>query len=85
MSAAVTSDGLSGFPLEWAQDVVRVALLEDLGPEGVDVTTAGDHPRRPAPGRRDRGARPGVVAGVPVIDLVLRSGGRDRGSRPRRA
>ena len=67
----MSGDGLSGFPLEWAQDVVRVALLEDLGPDGVDVTT-----QATIPGDQRRVAEvvaraPGVVAGVPVIDLVL--------------
>ena len=71
MNGAVTSDGLSGFPMEWAQDVVRVALLEDLGPEPVDVTTQATIPpdQRRVAELVARG--PGVVAGVPVIDLVL--------------
>ena len=71
MSAAVTSDGLSGFPLEWAQDVVRVALLEDLGPEGVDVTTEATIPADQRRVAEVVARAPGVVAGVPVIDLVL--------------
>ncbi len=71
MSAAVTSDGLSGFPLEWAQDVVRVALLEDLGPDGVDVTTQATIPADQRRVAEIVARAPGVVAGVPVIDLVL--------------
>ena len=71
MSAAVTSDGLSGFPLEWAQDVVRAALLEDLGPEGVDVTTEATIPADQRRVAEVVARAPGVVAGVPVIDLVL--------------
>ena len=71
MSAAVMSDGLSGFPLEWAQDVVRVALLEDLGPEGVDVTTEATIPADQRRVAEVVARAPGVVAGVPVIDLVL--------------
>ncbi len=71
MSAAVTDDGLSGFPLEWAQDVVRVALLEDLGPEGVDVTTQATIPADQRRVAEVVARAPGVVAGIPVIDLVL--------------
>jgi len=71
VSAAVTSDGLSGFPLEWAQDVVRVALLEDLGPEGVDVTTEATIPADQRRVAEVVARAPGVVAGVPVIDLVV--------------
>jgi nicotinate-nucleotide pyrophosphorylase (carboxylating) len=67
----VTGDGLSGFPLEWAQDVVRVALLEDLGPDGVDVTTQATIPADQRRVAEVVARAPGVVAGVPVIDLVL--------------
>jgi nicotinate-nucleotide pyrophosphorylase (carboxylating) len=71
VSAAVTNDGLSGFPLEWAQDVVRVALLEDLGPDAVDVTTQSTIPADQRRVAEIVARAPGVVAGVPVIDLVL--------------
>ena len=71
MSGTVTGDGLSGFPLEWAQDVVRVALLEDLGPDGVDVTTQATIPADQRRVAEVVARAPGVVAGVPVIDLVL--------------
>ena len=71
MNGAVTSDGLSGFPMEWAQDVVRVALLEDLGPEPVDVTTQATIPPDQRRVAEVVARGPGVVAGVPVIDLVL--------------
>ena len=64
-------DGLSGFPLEWAQDVVGVALLEDLGPDGVDVTTQATIPAGQRRVAEVVARAPGVVAGVPVIDLVL--------------
>jgi nicotinate-nucleotide pyrophosphorylase (carboxylating) len=67
----VSGDGLSGFPLEWAQDVVRVALLEDLGPDGVDVTTQATIPADQRRVAEVVARAPGVVAGVPVIDLVL--------------
>jgi len=67
----VRGDGLSGFPLEWAQDVVGVALLEDLGPDGVDVTTQATIPAGQRRVAEVVARAPGVVAGVPVIDLVL--------------
>ncbi len=71
MTAAVTGDGLSGFPLEWALDVVQVALLEDLGPEGVDVTTQATIPADQRRVAEIVARAPGVVAGLPVVDLVL--------------
>ena len=81
MSAAVTSDGLSGFPLEWAQDLVRVALLEDLGPDGVDVTTEATIPADQRRVAEIVARAPGVVAGVPVIGLVLAAVAETVGSR----
>jgi len=71
VTAAVTGDGLSGFPLEWARDVVQVALLEDLGPDGVDVTTQATIPADQRRVAEIVARAPGVVAGVPVVDLVL--------------
>jgi len=69
----VTTDGLSGFPLEWARDLVKVALREDLGPDGVDVTTLATIPAGQTRTAEIVARAPGVVAGVPVIDLVLRA------------
>ena len=71
MSDAVAGDGLSGFPLEWALDVVQVALLEDLGPDGVDVTTQATIPADQRRVAEIVARSTGVVAGVPVIELVL--------------
>jgi nicotinate-nucleotide pyrophosphorylase (carboxylating) len=67
----VTTDGLSGFPLEWARDLVEVALREDLGPDGVDVTTLATIPADQTRTAEIVARGPGVVAGVPVIGLVL--------------
>ena len=39
VNAQPGGDGLEGFPERQARDLIRVALLEDLGPDGVDVTT----------------------------------------------
>jgi nicotinate-nucleotide pyrophosphorylase (carboxylating) len=71
VSDAVAGDGLSGFPLEWALDIVQVALLEDLGPDGVDVTTQATIPADQRRVAEIVARAPGVVAGVPVVDLVL--------------
>ncbi len=65
------TDGLSGFPEAWARELVSTALREDLGPDGLDVTTLATIP----PGQ-ERVAEvvaraPGVVSGLPVVGLVL--------------
>jgi nicotinate-nucleotide pyrophosphorylase (carboxylating) len=62
---------LSGFPHEWARELVTVALREDLGPEGVDVTTLATIPADQTRTAEIVARAPGVVAGVPVIALVL--------------
>jgi len=67
----VSGDGLSGFPLEWARELVAVALREDLGPEGLDVTTLATIPADQTRTAEVVARAPGVVAGVPVIGLVL--------------
>jgi len=67
----VTADGLSGFPLEWARELVTVALREDLGPDGLDVTTLATIPADQVRTAEIVARAPGVVAGVPVIGLVL--------------
>jgi nicotinate-nucleotide pyrophosphorylase (carboxylating) len=65
------TDGLTGFPDEHARALVRAALLEDLGPDGLDVTTRATIPE----GQHRSGGivarEAGVVAGVPVIRVVL--------------
>ncbi|WP_344949463.1 carboxylating nicotinate-nucleotide diphosphorylase [Terrabacter ginsenosidimutans] len=62
---------MSGFPHEWARELVTVALREDLGPEGVDVTTLATIPADQTRTAEIVARAPGVVAGVPVIGLVL--------------
>jgi nicotinate-nucleotide pyrophosphorylase (carboxylating) len=64
-------DGLSGFPEEWARDLVATALREDLGPGLVDVTTLATIPADQHRAAEIVARAPGVVAGVPVIALVL--------------
>ncbi|WP_256793381.1 carboxylating nicotinate-nucleotide diphosphorylase [Terrabacter sp. Ter38] len=67
----MSGDGLSGFPDEWARELVAVALREDLGPDGVDVTTLATIPADQTRTAEVVARAPGVVAGVPVIGLVL--------------
>jgi len=65
------NNGLSGFPEEWARRVVAVALEEDLGPHGLDVTTLATIPAEQERVAEVVARTPGVVAGVPVVGLVL--------------
>lgn len=67
----MTTDGLSGFPLDWARELVTVALREDLGPDGLDVTTLATIPADQVRTAEIVARAPGVLAGVPVIGLVL--------------
>lgn len=67
----MSGDGLSGFPDAWARELVAVALREDLGPDGVDVTTLATIPADQVRTAEIVARAPGVVAGVPVIELVL--------------
>ncbi|WP_323097742.1 carboxylating nicotinate-nucleotide diphosphorylase [Intrasporangium sp. YIM S08009] len=64
-------NGLSGFPLEWARRVVAVALEEDLGPKGLDVTTLATIPAEQERVAEVVARAPGVVAGIPAVGLVL--------------
>lgn len=60
-----------GFPAHEAAKVVRLALEEDLGPLHRDVTTLATVPAEQV-GTADLVARAdGVVAGLPVVSLVL--------------
>ncbi len=70
-AATTASDGLSGFPEEWARRVVAVALEEDLGPQGLDVTTLATIPADQERVAEVVARAPGVVAGIPVVELVL--------------
>lgn len=63
--------GDPAFPVDQARELVRVALEEDLGPEHVDVTTLATIPADQV-GTADVVARAdGVVAGMPVVELVF--------------
>ena len=65
------TDGLDGFPLAWAQELVATALREDLGPDGLDVTTLATMPADQERVAEIVARAPGVVAGVPAIALVF--------------
>lgn len=71
VTAELGADGLEGFPERQARDLIRVALLEDLGPDGVDVTTMATIPAQQERVAAIVARSPGVVAGVPVIALTL--------------
>jgi nicotinate-nucleotide pyrophosphorylase (carboxylating) len=79
MTPATTSDP-HGFPSADAERVVATALLEDLGPQHRDVTTLATIPD----GQRESAVivarASGVVAGLPVIDLVLAAVSREVGT-----
>lgn len=60
------------FPLEDARRVVDTALDEDLGgPGGVDVTTAATIPADQVSTAQVVARADGVVAGIPVVELVF--------------
>ena len=65
------TDGLTGFPEAWARELVGTALREDLGPEGLDVTTLATIPADQERVAEIVARAPGVVAGGPVAGLVL--------------
>lgn len=60
------------FPTEQALALVRTAFAEDLGPEGLDVTTLATIPADQVREAVIVARAPGVVAGVPVISLCLK-------------
>jgi nicotinate-nucleotide pyrophosphorylase (carboxylating) len=64
---------MSDFPETHARELVATALREDLGPDGLDVTTLATIPADQVRTAEVVARGPGVVAGVPVIELVLDS------------
>lgn len=61
----------AAFPLEAARRLVRTALEEDLGPEGLDVTTTATIPAEQRATGHVVARGPGILAGGPLIALVL--------------
>lgn len=64
---------MNDFPEAAARELVATALREDLGPEGLDVTTLATIPEEQVRAGAVVARGPGVVAGAPVIALVLES------------
>jgi len=64
---------MNGFPDQPARELVTVALREDLGPDGRDVTTLATIPEDQVRVGEIVARGPGVVAGGPVIAIVLES------------
>ncbi|GAB3438471.1 carboxylating nicotinate-nucleotide diphosphorylase [Phycicoccus ginsengisoli] len=70
------------FPQEAALAVVRTALEEDLGPQGVDVTTDATIPGDQVSTAHLVARADGVLAGTPVIGLVFDEVARRLGAEP---
>ena len=64
---------MNDFPEAAARALVATALREDLGPEGLDVTTLATIPAGQVRVGRVVAREPGVAAGAPVIEIVLQS------------
>ena len=64
---------MNDFPEPAARELVATALREDLGPDGLDVTTLATIPEEQVRTGTIVARGPGVVAGGPVIALVLES------------
>lgn len=62
---------ITGFPVEEARRLVATALDEDLGPENLDVTSTATIPVQQQGHGQVVARAPGVLAGGPVIALVL--------------
>lgn len=73
-TADAAASGAAGeFPTSAARHLVELALREDLGPDGLDVTTLATIPPDQERTAEIVARAPGVVAGQPVIALVLAS------------
>ena len=70
------------FPREAALAVVRTALEEDLGPQGVDVTTDATIPADQVSTAHLVARADGVLAGTPVVALVFEEVARRLGADP---
>ena len=62
---------MNDFPEAAARELVATALREDLGPEGLDVTTLATIPADQVRTAEIVARAPGVIAGGPVIGIVL--------------
>ncbi len=75
-------DRPTDFPTEAARRLVETALEEDLGPEGVDVTSAATIPADQTATGHVVAREAGVLAGAPVIALVLEGVAARAGGTP---
>ncbi|WP_068254398.1 carboxylating nicotinate-nucleotide diphosphorylase [Janibacter corallicola] len=73
---------VADFPLEAARRLVRDALDEDLGPDGLDVTSMATIPAEQRGAGHVVAREAGVLAGGPVIGLVLEGVAARTGGRP---
>ena len=73
---------VADFPLEAARRLVRDALDEDLGPDGLDVTSLATIPAEQRGAGHVVAREAGVLAGGPVIGLVLEGVAARTGGRP---
>ena len=64
---------MNDFPDQAARELVAAALREDLGPDGLDVTTLATIPEDQVRVGEIVARGPGIVAGGPVIAIVLKS------------
>lgn len=68
---APAQDLSTSFPLEAARRLVATALTEDLGPDGLDVTSSATIPADQVARGHIVAREPGVLAGASIIALVL--------------
>lgn len=64
---------MNDFPEAAARELVATALREDLGPDGLDVTTLATIPAEQVRAGQIVARQAGVVAGGPVVELVLQA------------
>ncbi|GAA6524827.1 carboxylating nicotinate-nucleotide diphosphorylase [Intrasporangium sp. DVR] len=62
---------MNDFPEAAARELVARALREDLGPDGLDVTTLATIPEEQVRVGEIVAREPGVIAGGPAIEIVL--------------
>lgn len=68
---APAQDLSTSFPIEAARRLVATALAEDLGPDGLDVTSSATIPADQVATGHVVARETGVLAGAPIIALVL--------------
>ncbi|WP_435200275.1 carboxylating nicotinate-nucleotide diphosphorylase [Janibacter sp. GS2] len=82
MSERAQHPATADFPIGAARRLVETALDEDLGPDGLDVTSTATIPADQVATGHVLARGPGVLAGAPVIALVLEGVATRTGGRP---